>query len=200
MKYSINKDPRGPLYLTEDDKIKLNYNCPDSEKSGEGKGSCGGVGKKESGQQKSPTGKSTSKSSPGKKERFGGRNIMEVENSDLSLKELKEKLSVAKEGHDDDVAEIVEKDIKYRQSNLMKTSADEIKKSFELDNDATDDFAENMGTKPEDEEILSRGIDVALNKFGLSGGAAKLYAKDYLKSYDKAWKRAEKDAKDQGWK
>jgi len=51
MKYIINKDPRGPLYITEDEEMKLNYNCPASEKSGEGPGSCGGAagGKKTSG-------------------------------------------------------------------------------------------------------------------------------------------------------
>ena len=51
MKYKINKDPRGPLYITESEEMKLNYNCPADQKSGEGKGSCGGAagGEKASG-------------------------------------------------------------------------------------------------------------------------------------------------------
>lgn len=51
MKYKINKDPRGPLYITESEEMKLNYNCPADQKSGEGPGSCGGAagGEKASG-------------------------------------------------------------------------------------------------------------------------------------------------------
>lgn len=50
MKYKLNKDTKGPLYITEEEQLKLNYNCPDSEKSGTGPGSCGGsTGKKGSG-------------------------------------------------------------------------------------------------------------------------------------------------------
>ena len=41
MRYIINSVPSGPFYITEFD-LKLNYNCPDSEKTGSGKGSCGG--------------------------------------------------------------------------------------------------------------------------------------------------------------
>jgi len=42
MRYEINRKATGPLYLTEKDIIKENSNCPDSEKSGTGPGSCGG--------------------------------------------------------------------------------------------------------------------------------------------------------------
>lgn len=51
MKYKINKDPRGPLYITESEEMKLNYNCPADQKNGEGPGSCGGAagGEKASG-------------------------------------------------------------------------------------------------------------------------------------------------------
>lgn len=42
MKYEINKKSNGPLYVTEEDLIKINSNCPASEKSGTGPGSCGG--------------------------------------------------------------------------------------------------------------------------------------------------------------
>ena len=51
MKYTINKDPRGPLYITESEEMKLNYNCPADQKNGEGPGSCGGAagGEKASG-------------------------------------------------------------------------------------------------------------------------------------------------------
>lgn len=41
MKYILSKKS-GQLYLTEYDIFKLNYNCPESEKTGSGKGSCGG--------------------------------------------------------------------------------------------------------------------------------------------------------------
>ena len=41
MKYILSKK-LGQLYLTEYDIFKLNYNCPADEKTGEGKGSCGG--------------------------------------------------------------------------------------------------------------------------------------------------------------
>ena len=43
MKYEINKNPNGPLYVTEEDWIKENSNCPNSEKTGSGPGSCGGA-------------------------------------------------------------------------------------------------------------------------------------------------------------
>lgn len=43
MKYKINKSVNGPLYLTEEDAMKQNANCPDSEKVGTGRGSCGGA-------------------------------------------------------------------------------------------------------------------------------------------------------------
>jgi len=42
MQYKLNKKSDGPLYLTEQDEIKENSNCPDSEKNGSGPGSCGG--------------------------------------------------------------------------------------------------------------------------------------------------------------
>lgn len=42
MRYEINKKATVPLYVTENDQMKLNSNCPDSEKSGTGPGSCGG--------------------------------------------------------------------------------------------------------------------------------------------------------------
>lgn len=42
MKYLINPKSTGNLFITEEDEMKLNYNCPDSEKSGTGPGSCGG--------------------------------------------------------------------------------------------------------------------------------------------------------------
>lgn len=42
MKYELNKNIDGPIYVTEKDLIKQNANCPDSEKVGEGPGSCGG--------------------------------------------------------------------------------------------------------------------------------------------------------------
>lgn len=41
MKYTINKNPDGPLYITEDE-LKLNYRCSKEEQHGEGPGSCGG--------------------------------------------------------------------------------------------------------------------------------------------------------------
>lgn len=42
MKYELSKKATGPLYVTEEDLIKQNANCPASEKTGEGPGSCGG--------------------------------------------------------------------------------------------------------------------------------------------------------------
>ena len=52
MKYTINKDPKGPLYITEEE-MKLNYNCPADQKTGSGPGSCGGAnGEKASGSSK----------------------------------------------------------------------------------------------------------------------------------------------------
>jgi len=42
--YKINKNPNGPLYKIDSD-VKLNTNCPDSEKTGTGPGSCGGASK-----------------------------------------------------------------------------------------------------------------------------------------------------------
>ena len=54
MKYTINKDLGGPLYITEEDQIKLNSNCPDSEKTGTGPGSCGRGKDKESTSKKTP--------------------------------------------------------------------------------------------------------------------------------------------------
>jgi hypothetical protein len=42
LKYIINKKANGPLYVTEQDEMKENANCPASEKTGEGPGSCGG--------------------------------------------------------------------------------------------------------------------------------------------------------------
>lgn len=42
MKYKINNKSNGPLYITEKDLIKENANCPMSEKTGTGPGSCGG--------------------------------------------------------------------------------------------------------------------------------------------------------------
>ncbi len=44
MKYELVAK-KGQMYETEEDIIKINANCPASEKTGEGPGSCGG-GKK----------------------------------------------------------------------------------------------------------------------------------------------------------
>jgi len=58
MKYIINKDPMGPLYITEEE-MKLNYNCPADQKSGEGKGSCGGANGEKAETSKTSDGKSS---------------------------------------------------------------------------------------------------------------------------------------------
>lgn len=40
MKYEINKKSNSPLYVTEEDELKLNYRCKKEEQQGKGKGSC----------------------------------------------------------------------------------------------------------------------------------------------------------------
>lgn len=48
-----------------------------------------------------------------------GRNLIELENTDLSLPELKRKLEIAVEGKDDDLVGIVKKDIDQREKELI---------------------------------------------------------------------------------
>lgn len=146
MKYKINKDPRGPLYITESEETKLNYNCPADQKSGEGPGSCGGA-----------TGKEGSASSKNEKEEFS----------------------------------------KGREEKSKMT--DRINKSLkDVQNEATDDFADNMGEKPDSSEILQKGMDLA-SDLKLTGKSAEFFAEKYSKEYDKAWKNAASDAKAQGF-
>lgn len=60
MKYTINKKSKSPLYVTENEQMKLNYNCPDDEKIGTGPGSCGGAtGNKDSTKTKTESSKKT---------------------------------------------------------------------------------------------------------------------------------------------
>jgi len=140
MKYTINKDPKGPLYITEEE-MKLNYNCPADQKTGSGPGSCGGAnGEKASGSSKY---------------------------SDLQ--------------------------------NKKAAMTDRINKSLkDVQNEATDDFADNMGEKPDSSEILQKGMDLA-SDLKLTGKNAEFFAEKYSKEYDKAWKNAASDAKAQGF-
>jgi hypothetical protein len=118
--------------------IKLNYNCPENEKDGTGKGSCGGAS----------GGKSTS--------------------SDTRIKSK----------------------IDYANKEVEKYEAD-VKKSLgsDLDKDVIDDFAKTGWKKPSDLDIKTKGLNIAVNRFKLSGDGARRYAEDYKKSYDTAWEK-----------
>jgi hypothetical protein len=48
-----------------------------------------------------------------------GRNLIELENADLSLPELKRKLEIAVEGKDDDLIGVIKKDIDQREKELI---------------------------------------------------------------------------------
>ena len=140
MKYTINKDPKGPLYITEEE-MKLNYNCPADQKSGEGTGSCGGANREKA---------------------SGSSKYSDLQNKKAAM-------------------------------------TDRINKSLkDVQNEATDDFADNMGEKPDSSEILQKGMDLA-SDLKLTGKNAEFFAEKYSKEYDKAWKNAASDAKAQGF-
>lgn len=140
MKYTINKDPKGPLYITEEE-MKLNYNCPADQKSGEGTGSCGGANREKA---------------------SGGSKYSDLQNKKAAM-------------------------------------VDRINESLnDVQNEATDDFADNMGEKPDSSEILQKGMDLA-SDLKLTGKSAEFFAEKYSKEYDKAWKNAASDAKAQGF-
>lgn len=54
MKYKLNENASGSLYITELDEMKLNYNCSESEKTGTGPGSCSRGKQKSNKENKSP--------------------------------------------------------------------------------------------------------------------------------------------------
>jgi len=68
-----------------------------------------------------------------------------------------------------------------------------------IQSDAIQDFADNMGEKPEDDEILQRGMDKA-DELGLTNDKAMEYATKYSVEYDKAWKLTVSDGKKHGFK
>lgn len=153
MRYEINKKSNGPLYITEEDLIKQNANCPASEKSGTGPGSCGGASGK-------------------------GQNPKEVLKKTDEAKALIDKVNKSK--------------------SLSKGTSD-IHLSEKIQNSATDDFANNMGEKPDDSEILQRGMDIA-DASGIKGDKAQMdFAEKYSAEYDKAWESAVSDAKSHGF-
>ena len=72
--YNINKKIGGPLYTTDLDELKMNANCPDSEKSGSGPGSCGGASGSNNNQEEKPASMNWLKT-PDKKTTVSKKNI-----------------------------------------------------------------------------------------------------------------------------
>ena len=89
-----------------------------------------------------------------------GRNLMEFENADLSLPELKRKLEIAIEGKEDGgLLTLIKKDIQTRESELI-------------------DLEKNLyhgTTKENAESILKNGIDTNLNKKGFAEAPDSFY-------------------------
>lgn len=94
-----------------------------------------------------------------------GRNLIELENADLSLPELKRKLEIAVEGKDDDLIGVIKKDISKREEELI-----DVAKEQGLEKDLY------HGTTQENaESILKNGIDTKLNKKGFAEAPDAFY-------------------------
>lgn len=83
MKYFLNPKVDGPVYTTEEDAIKLNANCPDSEKNGTGPGSCGGSKKGEKAPQPKKRGINFTPTSPGADENELMKGIKDFQNGKM---------------------------------------------------------------------------------------------------------------------
>lgn len=98
-----------------------------------------------------------------------GKNLIEFENADLSLPELKRKLEIATEGKDDDLIGTLKNDISTRESELLDAAkADEIQK---LENNLY-----HGTTKENAESIMKNGIDTSLNTKGFAEAPDSFYA------------------------
>jgi hypothetical protein len=98
-----------------------------------------------------------------------GRNLMEFENADLSLPEIKRKLEIATEGKDDEMIGSIKNDIAARESELLDAAkADGVQK-----------LEENLyhgTTKENAESIMKNGIDTSLNTKGFAEAPDSFYA------------------------
>lgn len=98
-----------------------------------------------------------------------GKNLIEFENADLSLPELKRKLEIATEGKDDDLIGTLKNDISTRESELLDVAkADEIQK--------LEDNLYHGTTKENAESIMKNGIDTSLNTKGFAEAPDSFYA------------------------
>ena len=99
----------------------------------------------------------------------GGKNLIEFESADLSLPELKRKLEIAAEGKDDDLIDLIKKDVSQRESELIdaakKNEAGKLEKNL------------YHGTMKENaDSIMKHGIDTGLNTKGFAEAPDSFYA------------------------
>ena len=98
-----------------------------------------------------------------------GKNLMEFENVDLSLPELKRKMEIAAEGKDEDLIGSIKKDIANRESELIDVAREN--ETTKLENNLY------HGTTEENaDSILKNGIDTSLNKKGFAEAPDSFYA------------------------
>ena len=98
-----------------------------------------------------------------------GKNLMEFENADLSLPEIKRKLEIATEGKEDDLIGSLKKDIATRESELIDAAkTDKVQK--------LEDNLYHGTTKENAESIMRNGIDTSLNNKGFAEAPDSFYA------------------------
>lgn len=98
-----------------------------------------------------------------------GKNLIEFENSDLTLPELKRKMEIAVEGKDDDLVGIMKNDIARRENELVDLAK-------EREAEKAGDVLYHGTSKENAESMMKNGIDTSLNKKGFAEAPDSFYA------------------------